>query len=158
MEGQHRELIDQIRDGTLTKEDLEPFGWNIVSDRSFEEVVRTFLETELPLEALKVALVEPEQLRPGAKATLRLAVTEETSERPVVGASVVVELVGQAGEQTELFSASTDRRGEIAAPCELPEQPEVGASVVFRAEASGVSAELRCSLKRRRSQPSAQRP
>lgn len=51
MEAQHRDVIREIRDGTLTREDLEPFGWRVVSNKSFDEVVRAFLEEEASADA-----------------------------------------------------------------------------------------------------------
>jgi len=83
MEAQHRALIQEIRDGTLTKEDLEPFGWNIISNQSFEQVVRTFIAEQVPLESICLEWLEPKELRAGETPTLKLAVTDETR-MPVV--------------------------------------------------------------------------
>ena len=142
MEAQHRDLIREIHDGSLSKEDLQPFGWKVVSTRSFDEVVRTFLAENLAVEKIRVDLLEPKHLRAGECSTLKLAVTEETSERPIVGAHVVVKLC-QGETASELFSASTDAMGRIEAVCEVPGVPGQGATVVCEAEAAGKTAELR---------------
>jgi hypothetical protein len=149
MEAQHRALIQEIRDGTLTKEDLEPFGWNIISNQSFDQVVRTFIEQQVPLENIRLDWLEPEDLRAGERPTLRLAVTDETSERPVIGARVVAKLVGRDNEGTLLFSALTDACGSVETPCDIPPKPGVGATLVCEAEAAGQTAEVRRRVKRR---------
>jgi len=149
MEAQHRALIQEIRDGTLTKEDLEPFGWNIISNQSFEQVVRTFIAEQVPLESIHLEWLEPKDLRAGERSTLRLAVTDETSERPVIGARVVAKLVGRDNEGTLLFSALTDACGAVKASCDIPPKPGVGATLVCEAEAAGHIAEVSRRVKRR---------
>ena len=149
MEVQHRELIREIRDGALSKEDLQPFGWNVVSNRSFDQVVLGFLEDEVPLEKIQLAVTDPIDMRAGERALLRLIVTEETTERPIAGARVVVRLC--AGDSvSELFSAATDARGRAEGACEIPGKPGSEAAVICSAEALGRTTELRCRVKRRR--------
>jgi hypothetical protein len=148
METQHRTVIREIRDGTLSKEDLEPFGWKIVSNKSFDEVVQTFLEEHLPLEKIRVALIDPRDVRAGERQNLTLEVTEDTSERPIRGARVVVKLVDRADGETELLSAQTDDWGRVDAPCEIPPKPGAGAALLCEAEAAGKTAEVRCRVKR----------
>jgi hypothetical protein len=156
METQHRDLIREIRDGSLSKEDLQPFGWNVVSTRPFDEVVRTYLAENLGVEKIRVDLLEPNQLRAGERQTVTLAVIEETSERPIVGAQVIARLC-EGETACELFSASTDAAGRIEAACEIPPDPARGATVVCEAEADGKTAELRRRIRRkaRASVPSA---
>jgi len=148
MENQHRDLIREIRDGSLSKEDLQPFGWKVVSTRPFDEVVRTYLTENLALEKIRVDLLAPKQLRAGECSTLTLVVIEETSERPVVGAQVIVKLC-EGDTASELFSASTDATGQIEAACEIPGTPARGATVLCEAEAAGKTAELRRRIKRK---------
>lgn len=149
MEAQHRALIQEIRDGTLTKEDLEPFGWNIISNQSFEDVVRTFIAEQVPLESICLEWLEPEDLRAGERPTLKLTVTDETSERPVVGARVVGKLVGRDSEGTLMFIALTDACGSVETSCDIPPKPGVGATLVCEAEAAGHTAEISRRVKRR---------
>jgi hypothetical protein len=112
-------------------------------------VVRTFIEQQVPLENIRLDWLEPEDLRAGERPTLRLAVTDETSERPVIGARVVAKLVGRDNEGTLLFSALTDACGSVETPCDIPPKPGVGATLVCEAEAAGQTAEVRRRVKRR---------
>lgn len=48
MEAQHRELMEEIRKGKFSDEKTrKPFGHAIVTNRSFDEVVATFLRDEI---------------------------------------------------------------------------------------------------------------
>ena len=155
METQHREMIRDIRDGTLSKEDLEPFGRRFVSNRSFDEVVRIFLEEEVPVEKIRIEVLEPEDLCAGENTTIKLAVTEETTERPIPGASVVVKLVVKESSAV-LFEARTDEQGRVETACELPTKPGAGARLLCEAVAAEFTAEVSCRVKRRRSRASVQ--
>jgi hypothetical protein len=131
METQHRELIREIRNGKFTKEPLKPFGHSLITNRGFEQVVLGFLLEQVPMQAIEVRAVSD---RPG-----RFEVREPSTERPVVGASVVVDLLSQTGTATRLLEATTDERGSIEASL-----PEAAAGVlVCQAEALGQQATLR---------------
>jgi len=93
--------------------------------------------------------LEPENLRAGERPTVRLAVMDEMSERPVIGARVVAKLVGRDNEGTLLFSALTDGCGSVETRCSIPPKPGVGATLVCEAEAAGQTAEVRRRVKRR---------
>ena len=93
--------------------------------------------------------MEPADLRAGQRHTLKLHVSEETSERPLCGANVVIKLVNKNGATTELLSAMTDASGTVEAVCEIPAQPGTSATVVCEAEAVGKTAEVRYRVKRR---------
>ncbi len=154
METQHRELIRQIREGRLSKEDLQPFGGSVVSNRSFDEVVRVFLERCVPIERIRLEVLEPQRVCAGERATIRLLVTEETSERPLCGASVVFRLLGRNGAATELSSAQTDEAGRVEALCEIGQRPGAGAVLVCEVNVAGQAAEVRCPV----SSPASPRP
>jgi hypothetical protein len=154
MEGQHRALIREIRDGQLMREDLEPFGWNIITNQSFDEVVHEFLASHVPLDKLRLELLEPKQLTSGERATLKLTLTEETSERPIGGAGVVVRAVDQNDAATEISSTETDLAGRAEVSVSVPAGVAV---VVCEAEAGGSKAEVSCKVKRRRAAASAPR-
>ncbi len=149
METQHRELIRDIREGSFSKEDLQPFGGNVISNRSFDEVVRGFLEENIPIEQIRLEVLAPEELRAGGRQTLTLHVTEKTTERPLSGAQVMIKLVTNGGDATELISSRTDEAGSVEAACDIPGQPGAGAAVICEAEASGKRAQVRCRVTHR---------
>ncbi len=144
---QHTELIRQIRTGALFEGELIPFGWNVVSNNSFDQVVLKFLEDQITLENLNLNWIEPKKLRAGDQPIIKLALTENGSERPVVGGNVVVKLVG-GKRTTELFSGCTDEFGHLEASCTIPAKPGANALIVCEAEAAGILAEVRYSVGR----------
>jgi hypothetical protein len=146
MEQQHLGLIHELREGMLSKEDLQPFGWNVVSNRGFDQVVLSFLEERVPVEKLRIELIEPHGLRAGASARLELRVTEESTERPIGRASVVVRLC-RGDATTDLVSARTDASGRVAAPCAIPVDAAAGTTIVCAAEAAGKTAEVICPIR-----------
>lgn len=147
MQVQHAALIREIQTGALFEGEHIPFGWNVVSNQSFDQVVMNFLEEQIALEGLCLDWIEPKKLRAGDQFTVKLALTENSSERPVVGGNVVVKLVG--GKQTtQLFSGRTDEFGIFEASCTIPAKPGAHALIVCEAEAAGISAEVRHSVGR----------
>ena len=153
MEQQHRELIAEIREGALSKEELQPFGANVVSNRSFDELVRGFLADELSIENIKLEMVTSGEPRAGQRSTIELSLTEETTERPICGAAVVGKLLS-ADNERPLFVSRTDERGRAVGAYEIPPRPGSEATLVCQAAASGQTTELRCRVERaRRSSP-----
>ncbi len=147
MKVQHTELIRQIQTGALFEGELIPFGWNLVSNQSFDQVVLSFLEEQIALESLCLDWIGPKKLRAGDQPTIKLALREKSSERPVVGGNVVVKLVGRK-QTTELFSGCTDELGLLEASCAIPAKPGARALIVCEAEAAGICAEVRRSVGR----------
>ena len=147
MKAQHAQLIREIQTGALFEGELIPFGWNLVSNQSFDQVVLSFLEEQIALESLCLDWVGPKKLRAGDQPTIKLALREKSSERPVVGGNVVVRLVG-GRRTTELFSGYTDECGLVEASVEIPARTGAKALVVCQAEAAGISAEVRHSVGR----------
>ena len=73
MEAQHRELMTEIRDGKFSGEDArKPFGHSIVTNRSFDEVVATFLREQIDAGGIRFEegkpVAAPEPARAAAKA------------------------------------------------------------------------------------------
>jgi len=147
MKAQHSDLIREIQTGAMFEGELIPFGWNLVSNQSFDQVVLNFLEEQIALECLCLDWIGPEKLRAGEQPTIKLALREKSSERPVVGGNVVVKLVG--GKQTtQLYSGCTDESGLLEASCTIPAKTGAKALIVCEAEAAGISAEVRHSVGR----------
>ncbi len=141
MKVQHTELLREIQTGALFEGELIPFGWNLVSNQSFDQVVLNFLEEQIALESLCLDWIGPKKLRAGEQPTIKVALREKSSGRPVVGGNVVVKLVG-GNQTTELFSGCTDELGLLEASCEIPAKTGAKAVVVCEAEAAGISAEV----------------
>lgn len=142
MEIQHKGLIAEIRSGAFDPDDNSmPFGHAIITNRSFDEVVRLFLEHEIELEEIRLDLADALDLREGQPATMRLQVVEGDEARPVRGANVVVRLVATGARPLELFSAPTNAQGWVEAAIEIPRSPKGNAAIVCQAVDAGRTAE-----------------
>jgi hypothetical protein len=119
--------------------------------------VLTFLQTEVPLDRIKLNVTGPKTLREGSRPTLRFKVLEATTERPVCGARVEVLFLDRGSDGKSLFTAETDRCGETRAELELPESPGAAVAIVCRAEAGGKVAEVKRPVRKHRAPVAAEK-
>ena len=150
MDAQHRELMREIRSGKFEGDDeRKPFGHGTVTNRSFDEVVLTFLSEKLRVEQIKLDVKGPRYLEEGKRQTLKLRVVERASGRPVAGARVEVRLVAEDAPSQELFSAPTDETGRVEAAFEIPAQSGDGAVILWSVDAAGRTAGQKRYVRRR---------
>jgi len=143
MEAQHQALIRDIRNGRFDPDSMKPFGHNIISNRSLDEVVVDFLQEHEEIGPLRLELAGKLVLLRGAAVTVKLHVLEERSRRPVSGADVKLTLISTQDKPRELFAGVTDASGELEAPIAIPGGSTADLAVLLRASASGRRAVLR---------------
>ena len=143
MEAQHQGLIREIRNGAFDSEEPKPFGHNLVSNRSLDEVVLGFLQEEEALGPLTLELIDDVVLHQGSRPELAMAVIEETTRRPIAGAQVKLTLISTRDKPSELYSGVSDPDGRIDASFEIPEVVEADLAVLCRASAAGRRTVLR---------------
>ena len=143
MESQHQAVIREVMSGRYDPEGPKPFGYNIITNRSLDEVVRDFLSREGGPNRIRLEMEEQRTLEEGTRPTLRLRVVAEDTDRPVAGARVVVKLLTNREKPRELFSGATAPDGRVEATVELPEVPDTVVAVLCQAEAAGDNAELK---------------
>lgn len=142
MESQHQAIIREILSGRYDPDGPKPFGYNIVTNRSLDEVVHEFLSKELGLEQIRLEMDDHSALRENTSTVLRLRVLAEASDRPVAGARVLAKLISTREKPREIFRAETGPDGWVEAVVEIPKL-EGNAAVLFQAEAAGNNAELK---------------
>ena len=135
MESQHKTMIREIHNGRYDKEAPKPFGHNIISNRSLDEVVLDFLHSKVRLDAIRLELLDEQLLEEGTRPTLRMKVVEEGTEAAISGAEVVVRLISTENEPRDLFSSATDDDGFIEASFDVPELPGADLALTITAEA-----------------------
>jgi hypothetical protein len=143
MEAQHQSLIRDVRNGRFDAEGPKPFGHNIISGRSLDEVVLEFLGTGERLAKLRLELIDHIVLLQGSRPALRLRVCEDGSERPVERAQVRVQLLSTREQAREVFNGDSDADGFLEASFEIPDAPDADMAIVCQASAAGLRAELR---------------
>jgi len=143
MEGQHQELIREIRNGRFDPEGPKPFGYNIITNRSLDEVVQDFLSQEVGVERIRLEMEQQQVFVEGTRPTVSLRVVAESSDRPVGGIRVTVKLISTKERPKELFSEVTDQDGRVEAIFDVPELAGANAAILCQAEAPGNSAEIK---------------
>jgi hypothetical protein len=143
MESQHQTIIREIMSGRFDPDGPRPFGYNIVTNRSLDEVVLEFLASEVGLEKIRLEMSDPTTFVEGSEPTLKLRVIAEASDRPVAGAKVTVKLISTREKPKEIFSGTTRQDGGIEATFFIPKMPGANTAILFQAEASGNNAEIK---------------
>ena len=143
MEAQHQALIREILSGRFDPEGPKPFGYNIITNRSLDDVILDFLSREVGLEQIRLEIVGQPALREGTTIDLRFRVIADASDRPVAGAKIVVKLISTRDKPKELFTGATGADGTLDATLAIPETAGANAAVLVQADAAGNSAELK---------------
>jgi hypothetical protein len=143
MDAQHRGLLQEIAAGRLDPDGPKPFGYNIITNRSFDAVVREFLSQEGGLESLHLALDGQPTILEGSRQALTLRVTRDEGDVPVAGATVVVKLLTTSEKPRDLFHGVTGEDGTVSAEIDVPETPGASAAVLCQAEKDSRNAEIK---------------
>ncbi len=143
MESQHQAIIREILSGRFDPDGPRPFGYNIVTNRSLDEVVLDFLSREVGLEQIRLEMTEQLTFVEGSEPTLNLRVIAEASDRPVAGAKVTVKLISTREKPKQIFSGTTAQDGRVEAKFEIPKTPGANTAILFQAEAAGNNAEIK---------------
>ena len=148
MERQHQLLIREILNGKFGADGPKPFGHNIITNRRLDEVVSEFLETSYTPEPIRVEWLEESPVVAGSAASIRLQVLLDENGKPAGGAHVELLLVSELSDPLSLFSAATDRQGQVIAEFQLPElaAADTGFSLICVARMGGSVAEVQQSV------------
>lgn len=143
MENQHQAMIRQILNGKFESSGPKPFGHNIISSRSLDEVVLGFLAENYSPEKIRLEVVDEMVPVEGTACNLRLRVSEDATQKPIVGARVVVTLLSTMGDPRRMFAARSNGEGLVETQLEIPELPGADSAVICEARFAGGKAEVR---------------
>jgi len=149
METQHHALIRDIRNGRFDPEGPKPYGSQVVSNRSLDEVILCFLEEGATVERIRIELVGGDTLEEGSRPPVRVRVVAASSNRPVPGARVALKMISTTDRSHDLFSGETDPDGWVEAVLDLRVLPAGRAAILFQAEVGNSSAEVQRLLRKR---------
>jgi len=135
MERQHQALIREILNGKFESDGPKPFGHNIISNRSLDEVVLRFLAENPNPDPIQLELVDEIDLLAGTKSKIRLRVVLQEDGKPADGAQVRLSLVSELDDPHPLFAASTDSDGYVDATFSLPEASDKRGDLALLCEA-----------------------
>lgn len=148
MKVQHQDLIQEIRSGRYDPEGPKPFGYNIVSNRSLDEVVMTYLAAESGMVRVRLEVEDSHPLVEGTPALIMMRVMSEGSDQPVEGAEVTVKMISSSERPREVFKGVSGEDGRVSAEFELPFFPGSQVAVLCQAQASGNNAEFKQLVKK----------
>jgi len=140
---QHQALIREINNGKFDPEGPKPFGYNIITNRSLDEVVAEFLSDETEIQRIRLEMENHQVFVEGTQTTVKLRVISDTSQDPVEGIRVAIKIISTNERPKEIFAEATDSEGRVAATLEIPELDGADAAILCQAEAPGSSAELK---------------
>ena len=149
LEGQHKAIIREVLSGRFDPDGPKPFGHNIITNRSLDEVVLGHLANSVGNEIIRLEIEAGQAFEEGTRPTLRLRVLGEESDRPIAGARVTVKLITNREKPSELFSGTTGPDGRVAATFEIPDLAGASAAVLCQAEGAGSNAEIKQMIRER---------
>jgi hypothetical protein len=141
MESQHQGLIRDIRNGRFDPEGPRPFGAQIISNRSLDEVIMDFLAQEAAVARICLDIAPDPPFEEGSRATVRVRVRAESSDRPVEGAKVVIKMISTLDRPRELFTGTTDAEGLAETVLDIPVLGTGNAAILCQAEVGDSNAE-----------------
>jgi len=144
MESQHKNVIKSIKLGKYDPN--EEFPADVVSDRGLDEVIKTFLETEQPVDPLKLAVTPQEEFSPGATVTIPIQATAAKSGDPVDGVGIKAKLTSKDNPPVHLFAGKTDQNGELLVSVSMPAYQKGEAAFVVQAISAQGTAQFRLDL------------
>ena len=142
MESQHQALIRDIRNGRFDPEGPRPFGSEIVSNRSLDEVVLAFLAQEVTVERIRLEVAPGAPLREGTAPNVRFRVLAETSGLPLARATVAVKMISTVDRAKDLFAGETNPDGWVDAILDLPMVPDGNSALLCQAQLGDSCAEV----------------
>jgi hypothetical protein len=138
VERQHQKLIREIRNGLWSEEGPHLVGEEFLTDRSFDELVSEFLQSDEELQRVHLELEGSPELIAGETLTLSLR-ARQGKKRGKLAADVhlVVRLVKQGEDPTLLAEGATDQKGRFTSEVTLNGESGAGTALVVAATVPG---------------------
>lgn len=123
MEAQHQGLIREILTGLFDPEGPKPFGHDIISNRSLDEVVADYLADIVIAAPLHLEIDGWDAAGSVPASPLSIRVLAGDADVPVAGARVVLKLLSSLDKSRDLFNGATGPDGRVEARFEAPTIP-----------------------------------
>ena len=119
LESQHRRMMRWVSGGKYDPKGPPPFGFTIVSGRSFDEVVFEFIKSQEGADPIELLV---EELNPvaGQASPFKLLVRSQTTYAPMPGSQVTVTLSPATGKPAKLLAAAAGADGRLAGKINVP--------------------------------------
>lgn len=156
MEAQHREMIDEIRNGRLDDKvaplappegEAEAAGPAAQEAEappgSLDQVILDYLNSEAAQEQLVLGMQTDNELALGTRVVLRLEAKSSLDGSPVSDARIVVKMISTTSEPLTLAAGETDSQGSLRLDVPIPELRKGSAALIVTARSSLGTAEIK---------------
>jgi hypothetical protein len=120
LEKQHRRIVVDIKLGKYTQEEPKAFGEGLVTNRSLDEVILDYLNSEGEKEQISVTLTDQTPFVAGESARIQLRAAGDFTQLPIDGAAVQIQITTSDGATRELFNGKTNSQGDCTASFAIP--------------------------------------
>lgn len=145
MEAQHKRVINAIRIGKYDEDD--DFSKEATGNLDLDEMIKNYLETEQPVDPLKLYIQGKPHFEPGKTVLLQLVTREAKSQKPIVGAYIKVKLISLHQKPKLLGQGETEDEGKFSVSVTLPEVDQAGDyAVIIQALSDHGTAEYKYDL------------
>jgi len=142
MEQQHRRMVREVRNGKYDPEGPKPFGYNIISNRTLNEVVLEWLAADRGGEGIGIELSGEETFYDASDVSVEVTVRSVDETRPIEGAFVWVRLFDPRTTPAKLFQGTTGTGGIVEASFRVPDLGGMEGALVFQVKNGDKAAEL----------------
>lgn len=142
MEQQHRRMLREVRNGKYDPEGPKPFGFNIISNRTLDEVVREWLAADCGGEGLRIDLHDENTFFDNVEIAAVVSVKAGNEGLPLEGALLKVKLLDPRTKPSKLFEGKTGPDGSVEAKLKIPDLAGAQGALVFQVRHGQRAAEL----------------
>jgi hypothetical protein len=143
LEQQHARMVREVRNGKYDPAGPKPFGYNLISNRTLDEIVLEWLAADAAGGGMRILLTGEDTFYSGTQANLAMTV-EGSGEPPVPleGAVVSVRLIGTKRKAAKVFEGKTGAQGTIEASLTIPDLGGSQGALVFQVRHKDRAAEM----------------
>jgi len=142
MEQQHRRMVREVCNGKFDPEGPKPFGYNIISHRTLDEVVLEWLAADRGGMGLGIDLAEEETFYENSEPNIGVIVRDAGGGQPVEGAVVSVRLLDPRSKPVKIFEGLTSREGKVETSVKIPDLEGQQGALIFQVRHGDLAAEL----------------
>lgn len=143
MDQQHQRMVREVRNGRYDPEGPKPFGFNLISNRTLDEVVLEWLAADRDGEGLGIELTGSETFFESSEISVGLIVKRGGEEPgPLEGASVSVRLFDPRAKAVKVFEGKTGPGGTLEASIHIPDLGGSQGALVFQVRHGSRAAEV----------------
>lgn len=122
----------------------------IPDDRTLDQVILDYLETEAESEHLELSLLSQTEFYAGSQVDLRVATRRSLSQAPISAVSIEVKVISTAEPPRVIFRGKTAADGTATIRCTIPPFREGTAAVIISAQSAIGNDEVKQLVKRKK--------